>query len=84
MSHRTTVWPPQTGRIGAAGSRTRGLLPPVYPPPGHQGQPSAASSPSCPRIPPGVRVLTALSISPDHRYPSHPRTNVLPKRRRLP
>jgi hypothetical protein len=84
MSPRTAVWLPYAGIIGAAGSRTRGLLPPVYPPPGNHGRLSAASSPGCPRFPPGVRVLTALSTSPDYRYPPHHLTNVLPKRRRLP
>jgi hypothetical protein len=36
-----------------------------------------------PSDPPGVRVLTPLPTSVDHRYPLNQHTNVLPKRRGL-
>jgi len=83
MSHSTAVWPLHAGLIGAPGSRNRGLFPPLYPPSGNRGRRSASASPGCPRIPPGVLVLTPLPPSPDHREPPHPLMNVLPKRRRL-
>ena len=84
MSHRAAVWPPHAGLIGAAGSRNRGPLPPVGPPPGHHGRNPASPSPRYPWIPPGVRVLTPLPPSVDRRYPLNQLTNVLPKRLRLP
>jgi hypothetical protein len=83
MSHRATVWPPPAGSIGAAGSRNRGPLLPVCPPPGHHGRKPAAPSPCCQRIPPGGWVLTPLPTSRDHRDPPNHLTNVLPNRLRL-
>jgi hypothetical protein len=83
MSHRTAVWPPYAGIIRAAGSRHRGPLPPVCPPPGNRGRKPTSAVPCGPRIPPGVRVLTPLPTSVDHKYPPNHLTNVLPKRRRL-
>jgi hypothetical protein len=80
MSCRTAMWPPPAGLIGAAGSRHRGPLPPVCPPPGHHGWNPASPSPCYPWISPGVRVLTPLPTSLDHRYPPNPLTNVLPNR----
>jgi hypothetical protein len=84
MSHRTAVWPPQASLIGAAGPRNRAPLPPVCPLPRNRGWKPASPSPGAPRIPPGVRSLTPLPTWLDPRYPAHHRTNVLPKRRRLP
>ena len=83
MSHRATVWPPPAGSIGAAGSQNRGPLPPVCPPPGHHGRNPASPSPCGHRLPPGVRLLTPLPTSRDHRYPPNHLTNVLPNRLRL-
>jgi hypothetical protein len=78
MSRSAAVWPPHAGNIGAAGSRNRGPLPPVYPPPGNHGRKPASPSPCGPRIPPGVRVLTPPPTSVDHKYPPDHLTNVLP------
>jgi hypothetical protein len=83
MSPRATVWPPHARLIGVAGSQNRGLLPPVCLPLGHHGRKPAAPSPCCARIPSGVRVLTPLPTSVDHRYPPNHLTNVLSNRRRL-
>jgi len=82
MSPRATVWPPPAGLIGAAGSQNRGPLPPVCPPPGHHGRKPASPSPCGSRIPPGIRVLTLLPTSVNHRDPPNHRTNVLPNRLR--
>jgi hypothetical protein len=84
MSHSPTVWPLPAGLSGTTGSGTRGLFPPLYPPPGHHGQPSPAASPGCPWLPPGALVLTPLSPLREHRTPPQRLTNVLPKRPRLP
>jgi hypothetical protein len=80
MSPRTTVWPPPADIIGAAGSQHRGPLLPVCPPPGDHGRKLPSPSPCGSRIPPGVRVLTPLPTSVNHRYPPNHLTNVLPNR----
>jgi hypothetical protein len=80
MHPSAAVWPPHTGLIGAAGSRNRGPLPPVCPPPGHHSRNPAFPSPCYPCIPPGVRTLTPLPTSLDHHYPLNQLTNVLPNR----
>jgi hypothetical protein len=80
MSHRTTVWPPHAGIIGAAGSQHRGPLPPVRPPPGDHGRKLPSPSPCGSRIPPSVRVLTPLPTSVHPRYPPNHLTNVLSNR----
>jgi hypothetical protein len=82
MRDSAAVLSPYADIIAATALRTRGSLPPVCPPPGHHGRKRPAPSPSCPRIPPGVRALTPLPTSVDHGQTPNPRTNVLPKRRR--
>jgi hypothetical protein len=83
MSHRAPVWPPHTGIIGAAAARNRGPHPPVCPPPPHYHRQPASTSPYGLQIPPGVRLLTLLPTSTDHKHPTHHRANVLPKGRCL-
>ena len=83
MSHSPAVWPSPAGLIGAAASRHRAPLPPVCPLPGNRDRKPASPAPGGPGIPPDIRRLTPLPTLLEHRYPANPRTNVLPKRRRL-
>jgi hypothetical protein len=84
MSHSTAVWPPHASLIGAAGPRNRAPLPPVRPLPRNRGCKPASPSPGAPQLPPRVRSLTPLPTLLDPWYPANHRTNILPKRRRLP
>jgi hypothetical protein len=83
MSHRTAVWPPYAGIIRATGSRHRGPLPPVCPPPGNHGRKPTSAPPCGPRIPPASgssplfppRWITSPPSS--HEYASHEAQAVL-------
>lgn len=83
MRDSAAVLSPSADIIAATALRNRGSLPPVCPPPGNRRRKHPSPSPSCSRIPPGVRVLTPLPTSVDHGQTPNQRTNVLPKRLRL-